>query len=72
MSNLENTLGHYPVIGGLVSIGQLCLGYLIQHTIELPPIVMQLFQIGAWFGAMVVSFVTVIGWLKTNTDWFKK
>lgn len=23
MSNLENTLGHYPVIGGLVSIGQL-------------------------------------------------
>ena len=66
MSNIEQALGDYPLLGGLISIGQLALGYIIQHTIEMPLIVMQLFQMAAWGGAAVAGFITAIGYYKQN------
>lgn len=70
------SLGHHPVVGSFLSVGQIILAYIIKGNIEaeieLPAIIMQVFQIGAWVGAICVAVVTILGWLKTNTTLLDK
>jgi len=70
------SLGHYPLLGGLLSVMQIVIAYVIKTDpgamLIVPPFIMQLIQIGAWFGAMAVALVTVLGWLKTNTTLLDK
>jgi hypothetical protein len=44
------------------------MGYLIGFMIDIPPVVMQLVQLCVWMGGIAVSFITVVGWLKNNTN----
>lgn len=64
-------LGNYPMVGAVLSIGQVLLGYFIggniQLSLELPLIVMQIAQWGAWMGAFGVSTLTIVFTLKKNT-----
>lgn len=60
-------LGHHPVMGALLSIGQIVAAYLVAFNVELPIIIMQLFQLLAWMGATGVALLTMIGWVRTNT-----
>ncbi len=69
--SLQDMLGHYPVVGALVSIFQLFAGILIGAS-GISPVVKDLFQIGAWAGAIGVSALTVIGLLKKHTTLLDK
>jgi hypothetical protein len=68
MKDMVITLGHHPIIGGAISGIHIALGYLIGFMIDIPPVVMQLVQLCVWMGGIAVSFVTVVGWLKNNTN----
>lgn len=60
-------VGQHPYIGGIVSAAHLGGAFLLQvaHT-EMPPIVMQLFQIGAWSAAIAAGIFTCYGVWKTH------
>lgn len=60
-------LGHHPYVGATVSIAHIAGAALLQVSdAELPPIVMQLFQIGAWTAAMIAAAFTCYGVWKTH------
>lgn len=63
MTNFETTLGQYPIIGMVISLFQITIGYAIE-TLEIPLIIMQLFQLGAWFSAMAIGVFTVRAYIK--------
>lgn len=67
-------LGHHPVIGAIVSGAHVGIGFLLQSPhLELPIIVMQLFQIGAWTVAMLAGSFTIYGvWKKHHGKTPKK
>ena len=71
MKEIMSMFGHNPIMGAILSVGQIIVGYVVKDNmpseIALPQIYMQLFQLGAWVGAICVAVVTVLGWLKTNT-----
>lgn len=60
-------IGHHPYVGATVSIFHVVGAAFLQvsHT-ELPPIVMQLFQVGAWTAAIVAAVFTCYGVWKTH------
>ena len=58
-------LGHNPLVGASIVVSNLLLAAEIPHA-ELPVIVMQLFQIGAWSVAMVAGAFTIYGVWKTH------
>lgn len=58
-------LGHNPLVGASIVVSNLLLAAGIPHA-ELPIIVMQLFQIGAWSVAMVAGAFTIYGVWKTH------
>lgn len=67
MQRMENFLGHHPYIGALISVGHLAVGIILGATpLELPPIVMQLFQIGAWSAGIAAGIFTCYGVWKTH------
>lgn len=66
-------LGHHPVIGAVISGAHVGVGLLLQSSqFELPLIVMQLFQIGAWTVAMLAGCATIYGVWKTHHKKTKK
>jgi hypothetical protein len=66
------SLGHYPMVGGFLSILQIVIAHVIKAdptvVVMVPPVLMQIMQIGAWLGAIGVAIVTILGWLKNNTN----
>ena len=66
-------IGHHPYVGGIISVAHVVGAAALQvsHT-ELPPIVMQLFQIGAWTVAMAAGAFTIYGVWKTHHGKKKK
>lgn len=65
MAQHTDFLGQHPIVG--LSITALHIGgaFLLQAT-HLPPIVMELFQVGAWSVAMLAGSFTVYGVIKTH------
>jgi len=60
-------LGHHPILGAIISGTNVGIGFLLQSQhLELPIIVMQLFQIGAWTVAMLAGAFTIYGVWKTH------
>jgi hypothetical protein len=60
-------LGHHPYVGACISLAHVGGAALLQVSdIEFPPIVMQLFQIGAWIAAIVAAIFTCYGVWKTH------
>jgi hypothetical protein len=60
-------IGHHPYVGATLSVFHVAGAFMLQisHT-ELPPIVMQLFQIGAWSAAIFAGAFTCYGVYKTH------
>lgn len=60
-------LGHHPLIGAAITGLNVLAAAIIPTThMELPVIVMQLFQIGAWSIAMLAGSATIYGVWKTH------
>lgn len=68
----ENMLGQHPFIGAWVAATQVFIGKFMIAEMMIVPFVKDVLQMLAWIGAISVSIVTVIGWLKTNTRLFDK
>jgi len=51
-------ISHHPIIALFVGLAHL-LGAFVVSTMELPTIVMQLFQIGAWIVTIAVGLITL-------------
>lgn len=77
---VTTSLGHHPYLGAGLSIVQLIAGIvmLVVDNSGISPLIMDLFQLGAWTGAMLVAGFTIFGVLKTHTilldkiKWIKK
>ncbi len=67
-------LSSHPYIGLTLSVLQAAGGTALSHVPEtkIPEIYMQLFQIGAWIGAMAVAAVTVVGFIMKVTKDIKE
>ena len=67
MTQVQEYLGHHPYVGAIVSGVHLfvgvCLG--VVNT-EIPTIVMQLFQLGAWGAGIAAGLFTCYGVWKTH------
>lgn len=63
---MDNVFHDHPVIGFIATILTLMVAELSKHVMEIPFIVMQLFQIAAWASAIVVGCITVHGWYIKN------
>ena len=66
IQNQVNYLETNPEVGASLSIGHVFIAFFI-HFIDngrISPIVMDLFQIGAWSIAMVVGVISIIGFFK--------
>lgn len=74
IDEITNSLGHHPYLGAGLSIGQLVAGLLmlIIDGAGVNPIIKDLFQIGAWTGAMLVAGFTIFGVVKTHTTFLDK
>lgn len=78
--DITNSLGHHPYLGAGLSIGQLIAGIImiVVDSSGISPLVKDLFQLGAWTGAMLVAGFTIFGVIKTHTTlldnfkWIKK
>jgi hypothetical protein len=66
-------IGAHPYVGGIISVAHIAGAFLLQvsHT-ELPPLVMQLFQVGAWSAAIFAGVFTCYGVWKTHHGKKKK
>ena len=58
-------LGNNPLVGASIVVSNLLLAAGVPHA-ELPLIVMQVFQIGAWSVAMLAGAFTIYGVWKTH------
>jgi hypothetical protein len=59
----------HPIVGFVCTICGLVVGYIapmIDLQIQIPFIVMQVFQLTAWSSAILVGAVTIHGWYKKN------
>jgi len=63
----ESMLGQHPFIGAWVAGTQVFIGRFMIAEMMVVPLVKDVLQCLAWIGAISVSVLTVIGWLKTNT-----
>ena len=60
---------HHPVLGFIVSIVHIVTGMflgVIQSDIQIPTIIMQLFQLGAWSVGICAGIATIYGVYKTH------
>ena len=69
MTHINDYLGHHPYVGAMISVFHLSAGILlgIGHTTEIPLVVMQLFQIGAWSAGIAAGIFTCYGVIKTHS-----
>lgn len=74
MTHINEYLGHHPYIGLCISLFHLLTGVVlgITHSPELPTIVMQLFQIGAWSAGIAAGIFTCYGVYRTHHGKKKK
>jgi hypothetical protein len=75
LDDITNSLGHHPYLGAGLSIGQLMAGLImlvVDHGSNIPGWIMDLFQMGAWTGAMLVAAATIFGVIKTHTTFLDK
>jgi hypothetical protein len=64
---LTEFVGQHPLVGASVTAIHMGGAALLQVSdVELPVIVMQLFQVGAWTVAMAAGAFTIYGVLKTH------
>jgi hypothetical protein len=54
---------HHPVIALAVGLTHLAVAEVLTHS-EVPVIIMQSFQIGAWSTTIIVGLITIYGALK--------
>ncbi len=64
---LIDYIEHHPSIAFCVGIVHIGLARFL-HSVEIPLIVMQLFQIGAWTITIVVGLITIYGFIKKLHD----
>lgn len=69
-----NYLETNPEIGASVSIGHVFIAFFINFIDRgrISPIVMDLFQLGAWSIAMIVGIISIIGFFKKAFESNKK
>lgn len=68
----EDMLGQHPFIGAWFASAQVFIGRFMISEMMVAPFIKDVLQSLAWIGAISVSILTVIGWLKTNTRLFDK
>jgi hypothetical protein len=61
--NILHYIESHPSIALVVGGVHLAIGHWL-HTIEIPTIIMQLFQIGAWSVTISVGLITIYGFFK--------
>ena len=67
MTHFQNELSQHPVIGFLFSVLFYTIGLCSNLLfIQMPVIVMQIFQLAAWTIAIVVGCITIYEWLKKH------
>lgn len=66
MTSINEYFGHHPYVGALISVTHLAAGIVLGATTELPTIIMQLFQIGAWSAGIAAGAFTCYGVWKTH------
>lgn len=68
MTSINEYFGHHPLVGMTVSIFHLAAGIVLGLATypEIPVIVMQLFQIGAWSAGITAGVFTCYGVIKTH------
>lgn len=67
LMNTSEYVGQHPLIGALTVAFHITAAALLQVShVELPVIVMQTFQIGAWTVAMAAGIFTIYGVIKTH------
>jgi len=65
MATLNQYIQSHPVASLLIGAVNIAAAELLPLTnIHVPPLVMELFQLGAWSVAMIVGVVTIYGKLK--------
>jgi hypothetical protein len=62
---MENYFGHHPYVGAVISGAHVGVGFLLQAT-HLPPVVLEIFQLGAWGAAIAAGGFTCYGVWKTH------
>ena len=63
--SLINYIEHNPVIALIVGGIHLAASYSL-HSLEIPTVIMQVFQIGAWSVTMVVGVISIYGAYKKH------
>lgn len=58
--NIINYIEHHPLVALVVTSGHLMASYAL-HNIEIPNIIMQAFQLGAWSVTITVGLISIIG-----------
>lgn len=73
---LIDSLGAQPIIGTILSLTFSALGFTLSVVgnvqIGIADGVKDVFQLLAWSCTIVVSLLTIIGWIKTNKPFKKK
>lgn len=59
---------HHPVIGFTVCLCHLVFSKLIITSYQVPAIVMQCFQLGAWCVTITVGLITIYGFFKMRKN----
>lgn len=61
-----NYLETNPEVGASLSIGHVFIAFFIQifDSGRINPVIMDLFQLGAWTIAMIVGIISIIGFIK--------
>jgi hypothetical protein len=66
--SMENYFGQHPYVGAFITGAHLLLGATLGNASEpeIPKIVMQSAQLGAWIVAMLAGCITIYGVFKTH------
>ena len=65
--SLTEYISHHPIIALTVGTIHIISAHVITHF-ELPVIVMQIFQLGAWSTTIAVGLITIYGFYKKRKD----
>lgn len=72
---LIDSLGAHPIVGTAISLITASFGMMLNGNIEpsgIPEIIKDVFQMTAWTCTIIVSMLTIIGWLRKHSFTSKK
>ena len=73
---LIDSLGAHPIVGTAISLITASFGMMlngqIMETGGIPDLIKDIFQMSAWTCTIIVSLLTIIGWLRKHSFTTKK